>query len=462
MAKKRGKALKVEELLNHSISNKGVKKHIKKKKSRKANETSNLKVSRSSSSQEPVSIPTHDSVTTLILPSNDQKKYKETEEKKHVSGFIFMCNGKTKPECYEYRVFGLPKGKIEVVKNIAPDAKLFLFDTDLKLLYGIYQATTKGALDLEPRAFDGQFQAQVKFKIFKDCLPLPESAFKKAIKDNYDGHRKFRQELSGTQVKHLISLFRPIAKNKTSHKESHVGPNVANRPSFRSTRTKVIKPYPLENLSSGVHYFPDIETRPQHDHYLPDIETRSQHDVRHVQYDPFEPGLHFSHSQVQPRLVRVEAPPRHVEAYHPEHAHEAYFRENSLRYPLNSYESIRNPIETYDNGDLRDVYGRRYHTPHLQSDREDDARIDFIPRYYSQWLSPTASHTAPLSQAAYHSQNRLPSPYRSQHRFPSQDGGRDYAGLPQGGPASGSLSYGEANLPFSYYDNSSATRLSFR
>ncbi|XP_022972073.1 uncharacterized protein LOC111470712 [Cucurbita maxima] len=438
MAKGRGKALKVEELLNHSISNKGVKKYIKKKKSRKENETSNSKVSRSSSSQEPVSIPTQDSVTSLIPPSNDQEKYKETEEKKHVSGFIFMCNGKTKSE---------------FVKNIAPDAKLFLFDTNLKLLYGIYQASSKEALDLEPRAFDGQFQAQVKFKIFKDCLPLPESAFKKAIKDNYDGHRKFRQELSSTQVKHLISLFRPIAKNKTSHKESHVCPNVANRPSFRSTRTKVVKSYPLENLSSAVHYFPDIETRPQHDHYLPDIESKSQHDVRHVQYDPFEPGLHFSHSQVQPRLVRVEAPPRHVEAYHPEHAHEAYFRENSLRYPPNSYESIRNPIETYDNGDLRDVYGRRYHAPHLQSDRVDDARIDFIPRYYSQWLSPTASHTAPLSQAAYHSQNRLPSPYRSQHRFPSphrsyyspvasQDGGRDYAGLPQGGPASGSLSYG--------------------
>ena len=39
----------------------------------------------------------------------------------------------------------------------------------------------------------------MRFNIFKDCLPLPESAFKHAIKDNYQGY-KFRQELSGKQV----------------------------------------------------------------------------------------------------------------------------------------------------------------------------------------------------------------------------------------------------------------------
>lgn len=163
MAKRRGKASKGEEGPLNLISNKGVKKHIKKKKKpRKTHETSNLKVAHSTTRQEPVSVPTYASVTASIPLGNDQKKQKEMKGKKDAFGFIFMCNGKTKLECYQYRVFGLPKGKIEVVKNISPDAKLFLFDTDSKLLYGIYEATSKGALDLEPTAFNGQFQAQVR------------------------------------------------------------------------------------------------------------------------------------------------------------------------------------------------------------------------------------------------------------------------------------------------------------
>lgn len=121
-------------------------------------------------------------------------------------------------------------------------------------------------------------------------------------------------------------MFRPIAKKKPSAKKSHGRPNVAIQQSFRSTRTKkVVKSYPPDNLSSGVHYHPIHETRPQHDVHL-------------GQYDPFEPGVHVSHSQVQPRLVRVEAPPHHVEVYHPEQAHKAFFTEKSFRHPPDSYE----------------------------------------------------------------------------------------------------------------------------
>ena len=41
-----------------------------------------------------------------------------------------MCNGKTKPECYRYRVFGLQTEKLKFVEKIKPGSTLFLFDFD--------------------------------------------------------------------------------------------------------------------------------------------------------------------------------------------------------------------------------------------------------------------------------------------------------------------------------------------
>lgn len=77
------------------------------------------------------------------------------------AGFIFMCSGATKPECFRYRVLGLPRARLEDVSRIRRGAGLFLYDFNAKYLYGPYRADSDGGLALEPAAFQGRYPAQV-------------------------------------------------------------------------------------------------------------------------------------------------------------------------------------------------------------------------------------------------------------------------------------------------------------
>lgn len=81
--------------------------------------------------------------------------------KKPEMGMIFMCNSETKKDCYRYKVLGLPENRRELVGNVHKGMVLFLYDVDLKLMYGIYKAAGPGGYNIEPNAFKSQFPSQV-------------------------------------------------------------------------------------------------------------------------------------------------------------------------------------------------------------------------------------------------------------------------------------------------------------
>ncbi|KAA8543867.1 hypothetical protein F0562_021956 [Nyssa sinensis] len=145
--------------------------------------------------------------------SSGKKKYSKKSES---TGMIFMCSSKTKKDCYRYKVLGLPASKRDIVQKVYKGMRLFLFDFDLRLMYGIYKAARPGGYNIEPKAFKSAFPSQVRFTVLEDCLPLAEEQFRKVIKDNYYTRSKFDCQLNSEQVKSLCKLFLAASKGSKS------------------------------------------------------------------------------------------------------------------------------------------------------------------------------------------------------------------------------------------------------
>lgn len=131
-------------------------------------------------------------------------------------GAIFMSNIATKMESFKRKVFALPSSMGNFVKQVKEGMVLFLFEYEKRQLFGVYRATSDGAMNIVPHAFNysgKRFPAQVRFTPIWVCSPLLENEFRDAIKENYFSAKKFNFGLSEDQVRQLLQLFYPRKLN---------------------------------------------------------------------------------------------------------------------------------------------------------------------------------------------------------------------------------------------------------
>ncbi|CAJ1948602.1 unnamed protein product [Sphenostylis stenocarpa] len=140
-------------------------------------------------------------------------------EKYQLGGVIFGCKNNTLKECQSKLLFGLPVNHFSYVKNIDPGLPIFLFNYSDRKLHGIFEASSKGKLYIDPYAWIDenseldrtQYPAQVKVRIRLLCQPLSEDKFARVIVDNYYTHNHFWFELDHRQVNKLTSLLASLA-----------------------------------------------------------------------------------------------------------------------------------------------------------------------------------------------------------------------------------------------------------
>ncbi|KAK1426798.1 hypothetical protein QVD17_15478 [Tagetes erecta] len=165
----------------------------------------------------------------------ESSKRKRASKRVDTMGMVFMCSSKTKTDCFRYKVLGLPESKKDQVLKIYKGMRLFLFDADLRLMYGIFKAVGPGGYNIEPKAFKSELPSQVRFTVLDDCLPLAEEKFKGILKENYYSRNKFEGLLKPEQVKKLCRLLLETVRGGRRSKSA--GRRRRNRP-IETRRTR--------------------------------------------------------------------------------------------------------------------------------------------------------------------------------------------------------------------------------
>eukprot|EP00210_Caulerpa_lentillifera_P000279 g272.t1 len=138
-----------------------------------------------------------------------------------LAGVIFTCTEDSLDDCLKAGVFGLPRTHFQYVQHVRPSMVLFLFNFSTRELHGIFRAIAGGKIDKESQGvkpdWAAKFPAQVDVDTSDTYAPLPESAFRRVIAENYVSSvsSQFSFELDMEQVARLSDAFKQFAANGT-------------------------------------------------------------------------------------------------------------------------------------------------------------------------------------------------------------------------------------------------------
>jgi DNA modification methylase len=97
-------------------------------------------------------------------------------------GHIFACTNKSEQECFDRMLFATNHVYGENALKIKKGDLLFLLNLDSDILYGTFLATSDGAKDIAPAAWEGRYPYQVKIS-YKDKIHSIAGA-KKILSNN--------------------------------------------------------------------------------------------------------------------------------------------------------------------------------------------------------------------------------------------------------------------------------------
>jgi hypothetical protein len=97
-------------------------------------------------------------------------------------GFIFGCSSDTMDECLGKGILGMPAHMKAAAQFIVPGSSVFLFNVTDRLLFGVFEALTPAAMNIEPTAFSknpkatsSPFPVQIRVRVGLECPPLEDT-----------------------------------------------------------------------------------------------------------------------------------------------------------------------------------------------------------------------------------------------------------------------------------------------